>query len=232
MLQNIYNMNLKNIGKIAIGVGAVLILYSFIYKKKVKNRNILFIGDSMTTIRDDNGNESELWQNYPNLIRKMKIAGLNVDVLAIKGKSTKWMKEELPAQLKDKKYDDIFVFGGTNDIFGGLPISDTVKNIQDIVDMMIQNGAKPHVIVGYNTDETWQEDLLNHIAWGLKTREHILNVKKRYIEYQKALTENIKNAKLIDFKLGKGMTYDGVHPNLDGNKIIAQTILDTINKGL
>lgn len=225
-------MNLRNIGKIALGLGAVLILYSFVSKKKVKNRSILFIGDSMTTIRDDNGNESDAWQNYPNLIRKMKIAGLTVDVLAIKGKTTKWMKEQLPAQLKDKKYDDIFVFGGTNDIFSGLPITDTVKNVQDIVDMMIQNGAKPHVIVGYDTDATWLQDVLSPTEWGLKTMDDIMKVKQRYIEYQKALTDNIKNAKLIDFKLGKGMTYDGVHPNLEGNKIIAQTILDTINKGL
>lgn len=225
-------MNLKTVGKIAIGVGAVLILYSFITKKKVKNKNILFIGDSMTTIRDDNGNESEAWENYPNLIRKMKIAGLNVDVLAIRGKATKWMKEELPAQLKDKKYDDIFVFGGTNDIFGGLPITDTVKNIQDIVDIMIQHGARPHVIVGYDTDETWQKDKLSPTTWGLKSMDDILKVKQRYIEYQKALTDNIKKAKLIDFKLGKGMTYDGVHPNLEGNKIIAGTILDIINKGV
>ena len=82
----------------------IINLFSFFYYVILKNKNILFIGDSMTTIRDDNGNESEAWENYPNLIRKMKIAGLNVDVLAIRGKATQWMKEQLPAQLKDKKY--------------------------------------------------------------------------------------------------------------------------------
>jgi lysophospholipase L1-like esterase len=124
------------------------------------------------------------------------------------------------------------VFGGTNDIFGGLPITDTVKNIHDIIDIIIQHGARPHVIVGYDTDETWQKDKLSPTTWGLKSMDDILKVKQRYIEYQKALTDNIKNAKLINFKLGKGMTYDGVHPNLEGSKIIAGTILDIINKGL
>lgn len=218
-------MNLRTFGKIAIGVGAFLILYSFTFKKKSKNKSVLFVGDSMTTTQDKNGVEVDGSYNYPNLIRRMKISGLDVDTLAIAGKTTDWMKQELPNKIKSKKYDNVYIFGGTNDIFQGSEINKVVNNVQNMVDLALEQGAKPYVIVGYNTPETWEENLLNPTQWGLKSKEDILKVKQRYINYQDALKSNIKNAGLIFINMGKGTTYDGVHPNLDGNKIISETII-------
>jgi lysophospholipase L1-like esterase len=225
-------MNLKTVGKIAIGVGAVFILYSFIIKKKVKNRNILFVGDSMTTIRDKDGNENSAFQTYPNLIKKMNIPNINIDVLAIGGKTTQWMKEELPKQLDLKNYDEVYIFGGTNDIFRGVPIKDVVSNVQEMVNLINQKNIKSNVIVGSDTKEAWEENLLNPKQWGLKTKDDILNVKKTYIDYQDNLNKNIKDSNLITINMGKGTTYDGVHPNLQGNKMIAETITDVIKRGL
>jgi lysophospholipase L1-like esterase len=220
---------IKILSKLGIGLGTLFLLSSFIKNKKNNTiKNVLFIGDSMTTIRDKSGNENDSFFNYPNLIKKMKIAGLNIDVLAIAGKTTQWMKDELPKQLDLKKYDDVFIFGGTNDVFRGVPVSDIVKNVQDMVDSILKKGAKPYVIVGYDTKDVWEENLLNHTQWGLKSKDDILNTKQKYIDYQNTLTKDIKNAKTILINMGKGTTYDGVHPNLLGNKIIAENIVRII----
>lgn len=222
-------MNLKTVGKISIGIGAFLILYSFTFKKKSKSKSVLFVGDSMTTTQDKNGVEVDGSYNYPNLIRRMKISGLDIDTLAIAGKTTDWMKQELPNKIKSKKYDDVYIYGGTNDIFRGSEINKVVDNIQNMVDMSIQQGAKPHVIIGYNTSQAWEENLLNPIQWGLKNKEDILKIKQKYINYQDALKNGIKNAELIFINMGKGTTYDGVHPNLEGNKIISETIFKSLD---
>jgi len=218
---------INTLGKIGIGLGSLFLLSSFI-KKKSEIKNILFVGDSMTTTQNKDGVEVDGSYNYPNLIRKMKLSGLNIDTLAIAGKTTDWMKQELPNKIKSKKYDDIYIYGGTNDIFRGSEINKVVENVKSMVDMSLQQGSKPHVIIGYNTSEAWEENLLNPTQWGLKTKDDILKVKQKYINYQDALRKGIKNAELIFINMGKGTTYDGVHPNLDGNKIISETILKTI----
>lgn len=223
-------MNKNKVINIVLGLGLLALILSFTLKRR--KRNILFVGDSMTTIRDKDRNESSAFETYPNLIKKMNIPNINVDVLAIAGKTTQWMKEELPKQLDLKKYDEIYIYGGTNDIFRNVPVKDVVSNIQEMVNLINQKNIKSNVIVGYDTKEAWEENLLNPKQWGLKTKDEILNVKKRYIDYQDNLLKDVKNTNLISIKMGKGTTYDGVHPNLQGNKIIAETIIDNINKGL
>lgn len=223
---------MKKQGMLALLLTVVIISSCFLYKskkKQVKIRKVLFVGDSMTTITNKEGVEDDSFETYPNKLKKpLKERGIEVDVLAIAGKTTSWMKENLEEKLKNNKYDDIFIFGGVNDTFRNIPLEERISNIQSMVDLANKNGAKVYVIVGYNTGQVWVEYMLNPYQWGLKSKSEILDVKKKYIEYQKELKNKIKNTDFIEFKMDKDSTYDGVHPNSKGNMIIASDLYNIL----
>ena len=81
---------------------------------KIKNKNpkkILIVGDSQSVIETSSGNA--ISYTYPNILRnKLKDKNVTIDVLAQVGKTTDWMKKNLPSKLKDKKYDRVIIYGG------------------------------------------------------------------------------------------------------------------------
>lgn len=219
---------------IAILLTGVIITSFLLYKRKktqLKLKKVLFVGDSMTTIRNKDGQEDNSMETYPNKLKKpLSERGILTNVLAVAGKTTSWMLENLSNELKTNKYDGVFVFGGVNDTFRKVPLQERINNIQKMVDLINEIGAKAYVIVGYDTDNVWEEYLLNPYQWGLKTKSDILEVKKQYIDYQKELKDKIKNAEFVEFNLGKGSAYDGVHPNSIGNTKIASEIYNVLTK--
>ena len=104
--------------EILVGVVLGLVTYlaiSTISKKTRKNsvnnikginnnpKKILIVGDSQSAIQNASGDK--ITYTYPNILReKLKDKGVTIDVLAIGGKTTKWMLENLPNQLSNNKY--------------------------------------------------------------------------------------------------------------------------------
>ena len=202
-------------------------------KSKIKNKNpkkILIVGDSQSAIESPNG--SQISYTYPNLLQnKLKDKGVSIDVLAQVGKTTDWMKKNLPAKLKNKKYDRVIIYGGGNDASNSsIKLESVIKNIQEMVDMSIENGADAFVNLGYKVQGDFGNYKIMPITPYVKEREKWIPLVERRKELQKLIPQKIKNATIIPAYDLQSKTSDGIHPTSSGHKIVADKIYDSIVK--
>lgn len=126
-------MNLKPIAGTLLLAGAYVLLTSSTTRKKYR---FLFIGDSNT----DNK------YSYADKL-KLKFPDSKFDKVAKWGEKTKWMLENLENHLKtNKNYDFIALLGGSNDVYGGIPLEQTKSNILKINNLIKKDGAKSILI--------------------------------------------------------------------------------------
>jgi len=154
-------MNIKVLGGTIALVGLYFILTSSTTRKKYK---FLFIGDSNT----DNKN------SYADKL-KLKFPDSKFDKVAKWGEKTKWMLENLENHLKtNKNYDFIALLGGSNDVYGGIPLEQTKSNILKIRDLIKKDGAKSILISPPNkkffpeNDKEKNQKLQDLIDWEKK----------------------------------------------------------------
>jgi len=202
----------------------------------IKNNNpkkILIVGDSQSAIKNAQG--KNITYTYPNLLReKLKDKGVTIDVLALGGKTTAWMLENLPAQLKRNKYDRIIIYGGGNDTSNAsISLDKTISNIQKMVDLSSENGADVFVNLGYKIEGNFGN--INIMPVGRPA--NLLNKKEDWIPYvqkrkdlQKLIPTRITNATFIPVYDLESKTTDGIHPTSAGHKIVAEKIYDSIIK--
>lgn len=185
----------------------------------VKNKNpkkLLFVGDSITT-----GDSA-----YPSKIRSQK-SDLQVDTLSQVGKTTSWMLDNLKTKLASNKYDRVYIYGGINDVFSSIPIATILSNIQEMVDLINENGADAFVIEGYDIDGFMDYQKMP-ITQYVTNKQDYLPLIEKYKQYQDNIANTIKNANFVK-PINLGIkTSDGIHPNGEGQQIIATEILKTI----
>jgi len=241
-------MKLNNTQKTIIGfiagLGVIFIVKKIFFKKKNKDSNIslsippekssetttekpkslLFIGDSLTA---DNYNNKPVKGVYSYLLREeLRPKGIKVDTLAKVGMRTDWMADNLPEKLKNNKYDRIYIYGGINDILQNIDKEKVYGNIQKMVDLAIQNGAKPYVLLGYDTNKIMTRENLKPTKYS--TVDQLLVKKQRYLDYQNNMKEGVKNANFIDIMDIGSESFDGIHPKTSGQKMIKEIILKTL----
>jgi len=202
----------------------------------VKNNNpkkILIVGDSQSAIKNAQG--KNITYTYPNLLReKLKDKGVTIDVLALGGKTTAWMLENLPAQLKGNKYDRVIIYGGGNDTSNAsIPLDKTISNIQRMVDLSSENGADVFVNLGYKIEGNFGN--INIMPVGrpanlLKKKEDWIPYVQKRKDLQKLIPTRITNATFIPVYDLESKTTDGIHPTSAGHKIVAEKIYDSIIK--
>lgn len=210
---------------VAITIG-VIVLSKKVRLRNKKIKKILFVGDSQSSVNNQDG--SYINWTYPNYIMSfMNKKGGEADVLAQIGKTTNWMKDNLPSKLSEKKYDRVYIYGGGNDISNNLSLNNIVKNIQDMVYLAYDKGADVFVNLGYNTD-TFSDYNKMPLKPNMKSKEEWIPYIQKRKELQKMLRKNIKKANFIDIYDLKGLTNDGIHPTPEGHKIVAKNILKTL----
>ena len=184
---------------------------------------ILFVGDSLSAIKTETG--INITWTYPTSVRK-SLPNATVDVLAIPAKQTSWMLQNLPSQLATTKYDRVYIWGGTNDMFSGVSFKAALGNIQKMVDLAISNGAKAYVIIGYDVKNMDYTRL--KLTRYLKDISEYIPLIERYNEYQQQMPTTIQNAKFIGiFDLGP-LTTDGIHPSAVQARQIANIIINAL----
>jgi lysophospholipase L1-like esterase len=184
---------------------------------------ILFVGDSLSAIINEKG-QNITW-TYPTSVRK-SLPNATVDVLAIPAKQTSWMLQNLPSQLATTKYDRVYIWGGTNDMFSGVSFKAALGNIQKMVDLAISNGAKAYVIIGYDVKNMDYNRM--SLTRYLKDKTEYIPLIERYNEYQQQIPSAIQNAKFIGiFDLGI-LTTDGIHPSAVQARQIANIIINAL----
>ena len=202
----------------------------------IKNQNpkqILIVGDSQSAIENASG--GKITYTYPNLLRKqLADKGVTIDVLAIGGKTTDWMKKNLPSKLNNKKYDRVIIYGGGNDTSNAsIKLETTLNNIQQMVDMARENGADAFVNLGYKVQGKFGDiDILpvGRPANLLTKKEDWIPYVEKRKELQKLIPQKIKNATFIPSYDLESKTTDGIHPTSSGHKIVAEKVYDSIVK--
>lgn len=198
-------------------------VFAFTTKKKKKDpKKILFVGDSLTAI-EYNGKSTN---NYPNLVRKSR-PDLQIDVLAIGGKTTKWMLDNLPVKLRNK-YDRVYVYGGVNDaLSSSISLTSVQSNLQKMVDLINESGAESWVVLGYEANGFMDWRKMPTTRY-LSNKEGYIPLIDRYVKIQDNY-KSLKNANIVKkFQISGSMTSDGIHPNGNGQQIIADDIMKTL----
>jgi lysophospholipase L1-like esterase len=183
---------------------------------------ILFVGDSISAIQTPTG-EMVSW-TYPAQVKK-SLPNAVVDVLAIGGKQTSWMLQNLPNQLATTKYNRVYIYGGTNDIFSEIPIKTVLSNVQKMVDLAISNGAKAYVIIGYST-QNMDYTKMPATKYVPNKTDYIPMIEK-YKQYQESIPTTITNAQFIGI-FDIGTLSDGFHPSGTQARQIANIIINAL----
>jgi len=196
--------------------------------KNKKPKKILIVGDSQSAIQNASG--GKITYTYPNILRD-KLKDVTIDVLASGGKTTDWMKKNLPAKLKNEKYDRVIIYGGGNDTSNAsIPLSTTINNIQQMVDMSKDNGADVFVNLGYKVQGDFGNYKIMPLTPYLNKKEDWIPYVEKRKELQKLIPDKIKNAEFIPTYDLQSKTLDGIHPTAAGHKIVAEKIYESIVK--
>jgi peptidoglycan hydrolase-like protein with peptidoglycan-binding domain len=186
--------------------------------------NVLFVGDSLSA------GDGWTW----NYLLAKDFPNWNVTHIVEPGKRTNWMLNNLSRELKRKKYDLVFIYGGTNDMFSNVGISDAVGNIQKMVDLVQKNGGKAYVFSGYDVESVMSDDVLKPTKKKNGTilcdQDCMLKSRDKLINFQSQLS-NISNATVIPpVKGNPSWTSDGIHPSSSNHIIMKNHVkgfLDT-----
>jgi peptidoglycan hydrolase-like protein with peptidoglycan-binding domain len=163
--------------------------------------NVLFVGDSLST--------SDGW-TWNHLLEK-DFPNWNVKHLTKGGERTSWMLNQLENELKNKKYDLVFIYGGTNDMFSQINVGGAINNIQRMVNLVNQQGGQTYVFSGYDAKSVMSDDKLQPTKYCDK--KCMLKSRDKMIEFQSQLS-GLSNAKVIPVVQGYSTwTQDGIHPS-------------------
>lgn len=234
----------KIIFGVAIGIAVVsTIVLFFVAKKrnasgyaksKTINKNpkkILIAGDSQVAIQNESG--GKITYTYPNILKaELEPQGYEIDVVAIGGKTTDWIKENLQKKLVEKKYDRVYIHGGGNDVNNAsIPLEKTITNFQTMVDSIKQSGADPFIVLGYKIEGTdgkfGNYNIMSLTKYLDKKEDWIPYIEKRK-ELQRRLPNEVGDSNFVPIYDLQQNTNDGVHPNGEGHKIVASKIKESI----
>lgn len=196
-----------------------------------KSHKILFVGDSITAIKNFRTG-AKITSSYPNIVEKeLSQNGTEVDVLAKGGETTIWMLKELRVKLQNNSYDRIYFYGGINDAWNkSIKPETTLENVEQIIELIKENGACPYIIVGYEPDGFMDYKKMPVTKYQKSKMDNIQLIEE-YKIYQNELINMSKTRGdfyLIDKINMSNKTYDGIHPNVEGQRMIANAVLNTM----
>jgi acyl-CoA thioesterase-1 len=192
----------------------LIILFLSLFQAAPTPKVILFYGDSLTA-----GYGLSTEEAFPNQVEKrLKEKGKTVKVVnaGLSGETSAGGLSRLDWVLRQPI--DIFVLElGANDGLRGLPLDQTEANLQKIIDKVkIKNPKVKIVVAGMMVPPNMGQD-------------YTTKFKKVFPALAKK-----NNASLIPFLLQdvggieKLNIADGIHPNAEGHKIVASTVIKTI----
>ncbi|UII30094.1 arylesterase [Fulvivirga ulvae] len=179
-----------------------------------QNKTIIFFGDSITA-----GYGLSKEQAFPALIEsKLQAAKRNYKVInaGLSGETSAGGLNRIDWILRQPV--DVFVLElGANDGLRGLPLDQTRKNLQGIIDKVKEKNPEAEIIIA-----------------GMMVPP---NLGKTYTDEFKSIFPELaekNNATLIPFLL-EGVAghsnlnlADGIHPNVEGHQIVAQNVYEVL----
>jgi acyl-CoA thioesterase I len=199
-----------------VGKGILLIVATFFFQGSLSPKSMLFFGDSLTA-----GYGLSPEEAFPALIEKelnKKPNTVKVTNAGLSGETSAGGLARIDWLLRQPI--DVFVLElGANDGLRGLPLDQTRKNLQGIIDKVKAKYPKVKLVLA-----------------GMMVPP---NMGKQYsAEFKNIYPELAKknNATLIPFLLDgvggneKLNQADGIHPNVEGHKIVAKNLSVILGK--
>lgn len=179
------------------------------------NKNILFFGDSITAGYglDDSSDA------YPAILQQ-KIDSLNLDYTVINsgvsGETTAGGKSRIDWVIKQNM--DIFLLElGANDGLRGVALSETRSNLQAIIDVVRDKSPKTKIILaGMELPPNMGQDYTK----GFRQLYADL-AEKNNVAFIPFILKDVGGIA----SLNQG---DGIHPTVEGHKVVANTVWDTL----
>lgn len=199
---------LKNIVLLIICVG----LFAF----KQDQKTILFFGDSLTA-----GYGLSKEQAFPKLVEeKLNSQDYNVKVInaGLSGETSAGGLNRIGWVMKQPV--DIFILElGANDGLRGLPLEETEKNLQKIIDKVKEENPNVKIIIA---------GMMVPPNLGPEYTEQFRDIYPRIAKKNDALLIPF----LLDGVAGEESLNlpDGIHPNVEGHKIVADNVLTALKR--
>ena len=171
--------------------------------------NVMFVGDSHSAVNGWTWNYL-LEKSHPNW---------NVTHVVEGGKRTDWMLNNMLPKLEQKKYDKVFIYGGTNDVMSPIKNEVPISNIQRMVDEVNKQGGQAYVVLGFDQEGIFDPTKVTPTKYCDK--KCFADYKPKRVDYQKRLAESIKNAIIIPkLDADTSWTKDGIHAMASKHKIL------------
>ncbi len=192
----------------------LIILFVTVFHVTPTPKVILFYGDSLTA-----GYGLSTEEAFPNLVeKKLKEKGNLVKVInaGLSGETSAGGLSRLNWVLRQPI--DIFVLElGANDGLRGLPLDQTESNLQKIIDKVkIKNPNVKIVIAGMMVPPNMGSDYSNQFKKIFPTL-----AKKNNVSLIPFLLKDVGGIEDLNIA-------DGIHPNAEGHKIVATTVMKVI----
>jgi acyl-CoA thioesterase-1 len=176
---------------------------------ETKERLVVFLGDSLTA-----GYGLPLDQAFPTIVgRKLRAEGKAVRIVnaGVSGDTSAGALRRLPWLLRQDP-DVVVVELGGNDALRGQPVTSIEANLAEIVEQALASGAKV-LLVGMRVPTSYGPEYADAFA------SIFPRLAKRFsIPLVPFLLEGVAGRSALNLA-------DGIHPNAEGQKIGAETVL-------
>lgn len=187
--------------------------------KNVTDENIVFLGDSITWMY-------KLDEHFE---------GHNVINSGISGDTTKKVLERMEEDVYIYNPSKVVLLIGTNDFIYGMSLDETLNNIKEIIDNLKTNRKYAEIYIEsvYPINDT-DNSKINHDMVCNRKNEKIDELNKEIKKICKE--EKVKYIDLTDIlkdedgNLNLDYTYDGLHMNEEGYKVISKELIKYIEE--
>ena len=177
---------------------------------KEEEKTILFFGNSITA-----GYQLDMDQAFPAIIqKKLDSLGFNYKAInaGLSGETSAGGKSRIEWVLKTRP-DIFFLELGANDGLRGLPLDETYKNLQDIIDAVKkENPAVKIIIAGMMVPPNLGDDYTAEFKDLFPTL-----AEENDAIYIPFLLEGVAGNPELNLR-------DGIHPTPEGHEIVAETV--------
>ncbi|UTJ05704.1 arylesterase [Arcobacter roscoffensis] len=180
-------------------------------------KTILFLGDSLTEGLGVSKNQA-----YPNLVQELAKKELNKNIKAINGGVSGSTTNDALSRLKwylKRKPDIVFIALGANDGLRGLNLTQSQKNLEEIIDYAKKAKAKvllAGMIIPPNYGPVYSKEF----------EKMYLEIKEKYnLKFMPFLLKNVAGVQSLN-------QADGIHPNAKGHKIMSKEVFKFLKEEL
>lgn len=180
-------------------------------------KTILFLGDSLTEGLGVSKNQA-----YPNLVQELAKNELNKNIKVINGGVSGSTTSDAISRLKwylKRKPDIVFVALGANDGLRGLNLTQSQKNLEEIINHAKKANAKV-LLAGMLIPPNYGP------AYSKEFEQMYLKIKEKYqLKFMPFLLKDVAGVQELN-------QADGIHPNPKGHKIMAKEVFKFLKEEL